>query len=216
MVQTRKPLIDPHQRRIEERRVRNFLVKVGLVYVAVSIALFFIFSSMLRSHAYEDMTRDEIHQISRMVFESMFSQMLNGQGRKGIEAAARRMIKTGEGMQVSIIRSKTVDDLFGESKTDKMRRLNDLAIFNVFKTGQESMMHQGQRMRFLYPAKFRQRCKQCHLNSTPGEVAGVVEIIYPINDLKVSTSYVNSLMLVYFFSSFIVLIVFLSLSYRHE
>ena len=216
MVDTRKPDVDYQTRHHEARRVRNFLIKVGLVYVGVSIALFFVFSSLLRNHAYEDMSRDEIHQISQMVFESMFTQMLNGQGRQGIEAAARRMMKTGEGMQVSIIRSELVDELFGESKIDKMRRINDLAIFEVFKTGEESMRHKDQRMRFLYPAKFREECKQCHLNSSPGKVAGVVEIIYPINDLKVSTKYVNSLMLAYFSTSFIVLIIFLSLSYRRD
>jgi hypothetical protein len=178
--------------------------------------VFFAFSSLLRNHAYDDMSRDEIHQISQMVFESMFTQMLNGRGRDGIEAAARRMMNTGKGMQVSIIRGELVDELFGESKIDKMRRINDLAIFDVFKTGQESMMHKDQRMRFLYPAKFRAECKQCHLNSSPGKVAGVVEIIYPISDLKVSTDYVNALMLAYFSISFIVLIIFLSLSYRRE
>ena len=216
MVDTRKSETDPQRRHVESRRIRHFLIKVGLVYVGVSIALFFVFSSLLRSHAYQDMSRDEIHQISQMVFESMFTQMLNGQGREGIEKAARRMMKTGKGMQVSIVRSETVDELFGESKIDKMRRINDLAIFDVFKTGQESMMHKDQRMRFLYPAKFREECKQCHLNSEPGMVAGVVEIIYPIDDLKVSTEYVNSLMLAYFSVSFIVLIIFLSLSYRRE
>jgi len=215
MVETRKPETD-RQRHQEARRIRHFLIKVGLVYVGISVALFFIFSSLLRNHAYEDMSRDEINQISQMVFEAMFSQMLNGKGRTGIEAAARRMMKTGQGMQVSIIRGEAVDELFGESKTDKLRRLNDLAIFNVFKTGKDSMVHKDQRIRFLYPAKFRQECKQCHLNSSVGMVAGVVEIIYPIKDLKVSTDYVNSLMLAYFSVSFIVLIVFLSLSYRRE
>lgn len=215
MVETRKPETD-RQRHQEARRIRHFLIKVGLVYVGISVALFFIFSSLLRNHAYEDMSRDEINQISQMVFEAMFSQMLNGEGRTGIEAAARRMMKTGQGMQVSIIRGEAVDELFGESKIDKMRRLNDLAIFNVFKTGKDSMMQKDQRLRFLYPAKFRQECKQCHLNSSPGMVAGVVEIIYPIKDLKVSTDYVDSLMLAYFSVSFFVLIIFLGLSYRRE
>jgi len=215
MVETRKPETD-RQHRHEARRIRHFLIKVGLVYVGISVALFFIFSSLLRNHAYEDMSRDEINQISQMVFEAMFSQMLNGKGRTGIEDAARRMMKTGQGMQVSIIRGEAVDKLFGETKIDKMRRLNDLAIFNVFKTGKDSMIQKDQRMRFLYPAKFRQECKQCHLNASVGMVAGVVEIIYPITDLKVSTDYVNSLMLAYFSVSFIVLIIFLSLSYRRE
>ncbi len=216
MTETRKSAQDLQTRQHEARRIQHFLIKVGLAYVGISIALFFMFSAMLREHAYEDMSRDEVSQISQMVFETMYIQMLNGQKRDGIEAAARRMMKTGQGMQISIIRGELVDALFGESKIDKMRRINDLAIFDVFKNGQESMTHTDQHMRFLYPAKFREVCQQCHTNSRPGLVAGVVEIIYPIRDLKVSTDYVNTLMMIYFSVSFIVLIIFLSLSYRRS
>ncbi len=97
-----------------------------------------------------------------------------------------------------------------------MRRQNDLAIFDVFKTGQEKMLHKDKRVRFLFPAVFREQCQQCHTNSKPGQVAGVVEIIYPIQDLKVSTNYVNKLMLAYFSISFVVLIIFLSWTYRQD
>jgi hypothetical protein len=197
-------------------KFRNFLIKVGLVYVVFSLALFYLFSKLLEDHAYDDMSRDEIHQISQMVFESMYTAMLGGLGREGVEAAANRMNSTGPGMLTSVIRGKALTELFGENKVDSMRRLNDLAIFDVFKTGEEKMIQKNQRVRFLYPAKFREQCKRCHTNATTGDVAAVVEIIYPINDPKVSTHYVNKLMLLYFLTSFVVLIVFLTWSYRHE
>ena len=203
---------DPHSM----RKFQHFLIKVGLVYAVISIALFYLFSVLLRNHAYIDMSQDEIHHISEMVFESMYSEMLSGKGREGIEAAAQRMSSTGPGMTTSVIRGEVVAELFGENEVDVMRRLNDLEIFNVMKTGQERMIPKDDRVRFLYPAKFREQCKQCHLNSTPGDVAAVVEIIYPIRNLKVSTDFVDTLMLAYFASSFIVLIVFLSWTYRHE
>ena len=53
-------------------------------------------------------------------------------------------------------------------------------------------------------------------NSSPGQVAAVVEIIYPIENHKVATDYVNKLMIAYFVASFVVLIGFLSWKYRKE
>ena len=205
-----------HNRQKNNRKFRNFLIKVGLIYILISSGLFVLFAVLLEDHAYDDMSRDEVHHISQMVFESMYTAMVAGAGRQGIEAAAKRMEATGPGLITSVIRGETIARLFGDSEVDAMRRRNDLAIVGVFKKAEEAMIRKEQRIRFLYPAKFRDQCKQCHVNSTPGEVAAVVEVIYPVSDLKVSTRYVNKLMLVYFITSFIVLIVFLIWSYKHE
>ncbi len=205
-----------HKDQDKIRKLQHFLIKVGLAYVLISVGLFFMFSSLLQNHAYDDMSRDEIHHISQMIFESMYTAMLSGEGSEGIENAARRMTQTGPGMLISVVRGEVVAELFGENKIDHMRRQNDLAIFDVFKTGQEKMLHKDKRVRFLFPAVFREQCQQCHTNSKPGQVAGVVEIIYPIQDLKVSTNYVNKLMLAYFSISFVVLIIFLSWTYRQD
>lgn len=204
------------QTRKSTRQFQHLLIKVGIAYAVLSVGLYFIFSSLMHNHAYEDISRDEIHHISQMVFESMYTAMLAGQGVEGIENAANRMRDTGPGMLISVIRGPVVEEKYGAVKVDQMRRQNDLAIFDVFKTGQEGMTHKDDRVRFLYPAKFRQQCQQCHDNSKPGEVAGVVEIIYPITDLKVSTHYVKNLMLFYFLFSFVLLIGFLSWRYKSE
>lgn len=196
--------------------LRNFLIKTGLVYLVISIALFYLFSNLIRNQAYDDMSQDEMQHISEMVFESMFTAMLSGAGEKGIEDAARRMNQTGPGMIISIIRGEVIAEKFGETKTDRLRRKNDLNIFEVFKSGQQNMNRKEDRIRYLYPAVFRQQCQQCHDNSTPGEVAAVVEIVYPITNLKVSTNYVDKLMLTYFGISFVVLISFLGWTYRRD
>jgi hypothetical protein len=206
-------------RQVEQQKLRRFqhlLIKVGLVYALLSVVLFFLFSNMMQQHAYHDMSRDEIQHISEMVFESMYTAMLNGGGMNGIEAAARRMNETGPGMVISVVRGETIAAKYGDHKADAIRRQNDLAIFDVFRTGDAQFTHKEKRIRYLYPAMFREQCKECHETSTPGEVAAVVEIIYPIKNLKVSTSYVDRLMLSYFAFSFVVLIAFLAWRYKTD
>ncbi len=206
----------PLTERQESHRVHHFLLKVALAYAVISIGLYFLFATLMSNHAYEDMSKDEINHISEMVFESMYTAMLAGQDRKGIEAASKRMDGTGPGMKTSVIRGETVAALFGEKEIDKMRRLNDLAIFDVMKTGNDRVILEDMHIRYLYPAHFREPCLQCHLNAKPDTIAGVIEINYPITNLKVSTSYVESLMLAYFIASFIVLIIFLIWSFRRR
>jgi hypothetical protein len=194
--------------------LQKLLIKVGIVYAVVSIALFFLFSSLMQNHAYQDMSKDEVRHISEMVFESMFTAMLGGQGTEGIEAAAQRMRDTGPGMTISVVRGDIVAANFGDDRVDALRRANDLEIIEVFKTAEEELIQKDNRLRYLYPAIFRQQCQQCHVNSLPGQVAAVVEIIYPISNLKVSTDYVEQLMMIYFAISFVVLMAFLGWRYR--
>ncbi len=195
-------------------RFRRFIIKVGLAYAAVSIGLFFLFSALMVQHAYEDMAEEEVRHMSQMVFETMFTAMLSGQRRDGIEAAAGRMSRTVPGMVTSIIRGEAVDRQFGVNKLDALRRQNDRDIFETFETGQERMVPKEGRVRYLYPAKFRKVCQQCHQGIEPGQVAGVIEVVYPIRNPKVATGYVEKLMITYFLVSFFVLILFLSWRYR--
>ncbi len=206
----------PSAHQQKKRRFQHLLIKVGLVYAALSIGLFFLFSTLIENHAKDDMAREEVGHISEMVFESMYTAMLAGAGSEGIEAAAHRMNQTGPGMIISVVRGEVVAEKFGDNKIDSMRRLNDLAIFDAFKNAEEQMIQKENRVRYLYPAVFREQCQQCHDNAQPGQVAAVVEIIYPINNLKVATEYVNQLMLFYFLVSFVVLIAFLSWRYTAE
>ncbi len=193
---------------------RRFIIKVALAYAVVSIGLYFLFSALMVQHAYEDMSGEEVRQLSQVVFESMFTAMLSGQKREGIEAAAKRMSRAVPGMVTSIIRGEAVDQQFGVNKVDALRRQNDREIFRVFDSGQERMVPKEGRLRYLYPAKFRQVCQQCHKGIEPGQVAGVIEVVYPIRNPKVATSYVEKLMITYFLVSFFVLILFLSWRYR--
>ena len=93
--------------------------------------LFFLFSALLKDHAYDDMAKDEINHISEMVFETMYTAMLAGSDREGIEEAARRMNQTGPGMLISVVRGEVVAEKFGDIETDFLRRKNDLAIIDV-------------------------------------------------------------------------------------
>ncbi len=200
----------------DPRRFRRFLMKIALAYAAVSIALYFLFSALMVQHAYDDMAEEEVRHLSQMVFESMFTAMLGGQDRAGIEDAARRISRVVPGMVVSIVRGEAVDRQFGENRLDALRRQNDRDIFEAFETGEERMTPKEGRVRYLYPAKFRQLCQQCHQGIEPGQVAGVIEVIYPIVNPKVSTGYVEKLMITYFLVSFFVLILFLSWRYRRD
>lgn len=212
----RKTPRNPQDVRGESHRIHHFLMKVALVYAVASTGMYFLFATLMSNHAYDDMSNDEIHHVSELVFEAMYTAMLAGQDRKGIAAASKRMDATGPGMKTSVIRGEVVAELFGEDDVDKMRRINDLAIFDALKSGKEKIIKDDMRIRYLYPAVIRKPCLKCHLNAKPGQIAGLVEINYPITTLKVSTSYVETLMLVYFGSSFIVLIIFLSWSFRRK
>ena len=70
-------------------------------------------------------------------------------------------------------------------------------------------------IRYLYPVIAQQECLVCHTQSRVGAVHGVIDITYPIRDLKVSFSVVINTIVAYTLVviAFVFIILYLKLRY---
>lgn len=117
-------------------------------------------------------------------------------------------------MIVNVYRSPIVAQVYGDIKSDAKARKANPFVKQALKNREVLNIIDDSMIQFFYPIVAEQQCIKCHTNAKEGDVLGVIDISYPVNDLKVSLS-----TMINFFAMFIVmfsLIVFLALYFEFD
>ena len=182
--------------RISITRVVFLLSLVGTV-LAFGVVL--LISAQVREKSVHDLARDEAHQTSTLVFETLYSAMRKGWSKAEITEVIARLQSTLPDLTVRVLRGPVVSGQFGEMGDDAAVIAADPVLRQVFASGQEILVPGKTGIRYLYPVKARDECLVCHTEAKRGDINGVIDIIYPIHALKVSLDYVLNTVLAYFF-----------------
>jgi hypothetical protein len=140
-----------------------------------------------------------------MAFEALYAAMEKGWSKEDLSNIIKRLNQVQPNMHINAWRSKKVADKFGEISQDKNMRENDPYVISAM-NGKEILLsdYNGQ-IRYIYPIKVKQQCISCHTNTKVGDINGVIDIIFPASDLKISLStMLNSFIL--FFVVFVLFI----------
>ncbi len=187
-----------------------FWISVG--YIVMALVTILIISYAAEHQAIDDLARNEAQHASELVFQSIYTVMRAGTGKKGIEDTIRRLGDTQHAMKISNIRGEAVARQFGELLISQKRREQDPDIRQAFDTGKEWRDYANDRIRFLYPVKFADECLNCHTQARKNDVAGVIDITYPIENLKISLQLITRIMIAYFL--FAIVLLFLLLGWK--
>jgi diguanylate cyclase (GGDEF)-like protein len=135
--------------------------------------------------------------------------MQRGWNKNDLDEIITRLNGVDEDMKISVYRSEVVVKLFGEIDKDKIARESNKDLARAIKGKEVLNISNSDFIEYYYPVVAKESCLKCHTNARSGDVLGVIDISYPIDDLKVSlTEMIN------FFIIFIVvfsLIVYLSI-----
>ena len=174
---------------------RISLGKVMILLSAASLAfallLILAISEVVRTKAIQDLAHDEARDVSRMAFESLYSVMRKGWNKQEINEVIARLDGSLPGTKVRAFRGAAVTRQFGAIPGEQALVDADPALSQALSTGQEALLFPDRAtIRYLYPILAGQECLSCHSQSTPGAVQGVIEVVYPIDNLKVAFNYV--------------------------
>ncbi len=184
------------QPRISITRV-VFLLFLTATVLALGVVV--AISSHVREKSVNDLARDEAHQTSTLVFETLYAAMRKGWSKTEITDVIARLQVALPDLTVRVVRGRPVIEQFGEIDNDVARTNADPALRQAFETGTELLFPGTNGIRYLYPVKVRDECLGCHTQARIGDINGVIDIIYPIHSLKVSLDYVLNTVLAYFF-----------------
>lgn len=197
--------------------------KTTYTKIAAKIIFITMFFTLLAAYIYgEYMKRDAISNLahvdakktSMLVFEALYSAMQRGWNKDDLEEIITRLNHVDEHMKVNVYRSEAVVRLFGEIQKDKVARETNKDIARAIKGEEVLNISDSQYIEYYYPVIAKESCLKCHTNVASGDVLGVIDVSYPIDDLKVSlTEMINFFILFIIISSVIVyLAIFIELN----
>ncbi|QOY53125.1 EAL domain-containing protein [Candidatus Sulfurimonas baltica] len=173
---------------------------VILASLTVTLISVFFYSTYMKKQAILSLSKDDAKKTSMLIFESLYSGMAKGWTKEDIDNTISRLNEIDENMNINVFRSKKVSDIFGKNEKENTNLKSLQKAFN----GEEVLeITSDDIIQFHYPVVATQECLKCHTNAQSNDVLGVIEISYPIVDVKVSLSKMTN-----FFVIFVVFLTF--------
>lgn len=176
----------------------RLIVVITALFLILTVTLIFITSSHIKQKAIGDLARDDARQTSELVFQSLFTAMRKGWTKDEIMEIVERLNQIEPEMNIRVFRGQPVIRQYGDIDGEQAVRESDPLIMQALESGEESMtILDSDHVRYIYPVKVRAECMDCH-RANPGDVNGVIDILYPIRNLKVSLDFILNMVVIYF------------------
>jgi diguanylate cyclase (GGDEF)-like protein len=176
----------------------RLLVILSVFAMVMAFVLIFGLSGAIRDRAVHELAREDARQTSQLVFQSLYSAMRKGWSKQDINESIERLNKQFPDLQIRVYRGAVVAEQFGEMPAEREVIARDAALQRVLESGEDALLFpETDEIRYLYPLRATEECLACHTQSAVGAVHGVIDIVYPVRNLKVSFSSVLNSMLLY-------------------
>jgi len=182
---------------------KKLIAKTVIISLLASLAVAFVYGLFIKQRAIDDLARIDARKTSRMAFEALYSAMEKGWSKEELDAIIVRLNKVEPNMRINAYRSPIVAELFGDREQDKKIRDHDSMVMRAMKG--EEILTGDDEIRYLYPIVVNQECIACHTNAKIGDINGVIDVRFPVANLKISlTTMINSFII--FFVLFTIMI----------
>ena len=163
-------------------------ITAKIIFVTMFFTLIsaFIYGQFMKKEAISSLAYVDAKKTSMLVFETLYSAMQRGWNKSDIYEIISRLNRVDQNMKIDIYRSAKVAELFGEIEKDKKVR-ETLPSIKKAMTGQELLdISNDDFIKYDYPVIAKNECLKCHVNAEVGTVLGVIDVSYPIENLKIS------------------------------
>lgn len=182
---------------------KRLIAKTVIFSLLASLAVAFVYGIFIKQRAIDELARVDARKTSRMAFEALYSAMEKGWSKEELDSIITRLNEVEPDMRINAYRSPIVAELFGDRQHDKQAREHDVMVMRAMKG--EEILTGDEEIRYLYPIVVKQECLSCHTNAKIGDINGVIDVRFPVANLKISlTTMINSFII--FFVVFTILI----------
>jgi len=188
--------------------------KMIIVILLITLALAFAYTEYIKRDVIINLAKVDAKKTSRLVFESMYSAMQKGWNKDDIQEVIHRLNKVDENLEINVYRSEKVAEIFGDIENDRLVRTTNERVKSTF-NGQETLdIVNSDIIKYYFPVIANDKCKSCHTNAVAGDVLGVININYPITDLKISLNDMINLFLIFIVCFSIIIFILLFLNFN--
>lgn len=178
----------------------KLILKIILITLTFSLTIAFVYTHYMKKEAIEKLSKVDAKKTTELIFQSLYSAMERGWTRDDLENIIARLNSVDKNMAVNVYRGEEVAKQFGDILKDVNARKTDAFVQSAFQNNDVLNVIDDSMIEYYYPIVAKQECLKCHTQTQAGSVLGVINIMYPIDDLKISLSSIIN-----FFILFIIL-----------
>lgn len=186
--------------------IGQIVLLLSVTVTVLAIVVIMNLSHLIQNRAISDLAREEARQTSQLVFQSLYSAMKKGWTKEEIAETIDRLDNTLPDLRIKVYRGDVVNKQFGHFPGQAEAISSDTDLNFALKTGEEVLHADNEQIRFLFPVKAEEECLACHTEAKVGDVNGVIDIAYPVNNLKISLKFVSNSVIIYF--AIIIILIF--------
>lgn len=181
--------------------------KIVFITMFLTLVAAYFYGEYMKRDAISNLAHVDAKKTSMLVFEALYSAMQRGWNKDDLEEIIARLNSVDEHMKVNVYRSERVAELFGEIEKDKLARESNSDIVKAIGGEEVLNISDSEVIEYYYPVIAKNNCLKCHTNAKAGDVLGVIDVSYPIDDLKISlTEMINFFILFIVVFSFVVFV----------
>lgn len=173
---------------------KKLIFKIILSTLVISLTVAFLYAQYMKQDAIERLTKVDAKKTTQLVFQSLYSAMEKGWTRDDIEKIINRLNNVDKSLKVNVYRGDEVSKQFGKLENNQS---SSPLIRKAFNNTEVLNFVEDKAIDYYYPLVAKDECLKCHTQTSKGSVLGVINIHYPIKDLKVSLSSIINFFLIF-------------------
>lgn len=160
--------------------------KIMLLTLIFTLICAFIYGEYMKKNAISSLAHVDAKKTSMLVFESLYSAMQKGWNKEDLKEIIIRLNRVDPSMKVDVYRTEAVSEIFGVIEKDKQAIGKNEDIRKAVRGEEVLNISNSNFIKYYYPVIAKQDCLKCHTNTKAGEVLGIIDISYPVDNLKIS------------------------------
>lgn len=160
--------------------------KIILITLVLTLTAAFVYGEYMKKNAISSLSHEDARKTSMLVFESLYSAMQKGWNKEDLREIISRLNKVDPSMKIDVYRSQAVSEIFGEIEKDKIEISKNKEIQRALRGEEILNISSSTSIKYYYPVIAKQDCLKCHTNAKESDVLGVIDVMYPVDNLKVS------------------------------
>jgi diguanylate cyclase (GGDEF)-like protein len=178
----------------------KLILKIILITLTFSLTIASVYTHYMKKEAIEKLSKVDAKKTTELIFQSLYSAMERGWTKEDLNSIIARINTVDKNMTVNVYRGEEVAKQFGDIPKDSKARQNDPFVQSGLQKNEVLNVIDDSTIEYYYPIIAKQECLKCHTQTQEGNALGVINIVYPIDDLKISLSSIIN-----FFILFIIL-----------
>lgn len=160
--------------------------KIMLITLLFTLASAFIYGEYMKKNAIHTLAYEDAKKTSMLIFESLYSAMQKGWNKEDLREIISRLNHVDPDMKIDIYRTDLVAEIFGVIEKDKLAITQNRDIQKAMNGEEILNISDSTFIKYYYPVTTKQDCLRCHTNAKEGDVLGIIDVSYPVNNLKIS------------------------------